>query len=1363
MATLALGLAGSAIGGALLPGGISVLGATVTGAAIGGAVGSLAGAFIDQSLAAPLVGSAGGTSHSTIRNKGPRISDVRVSTSAEGTPLPRVYGRSRQAGLLIWATRFQEVVKTTSQTTGGTTTTQTTQGGGKGGGLGGGGAQTTTQTSSITTKTTTYSYFANVAYAVCEGEITRVGRIWADGKEINQSKYNFRVYRGTEAQTADSLIAAKEGAAAPAYRGTAYVVFERMPLADFGNRLPQMNFEVFRATDNFEKQVRAIDMTPAAGEFVYDPDKVIRIENGVTIAENLHSTQGGTDWKVSVDQLEDQLPNVQNVALVVTWFGDDLRIGACTLRPGVEVSDKITQPYDWSVAGLARDEAYVVSGVDGRPAYGGTPADRCVVKAIKDLKARGYGVTFYPFISMDIPEDNSLTDPYSGATGQPPHPWRGRITCTPAPGEPGTADKTSACAAQVANFVGACEVSDFAISGESVVYSGDEEWSYRRLILHYAHLCKAAGGVDAFLIGSEMRGSTFLRSSASNFPFVNALVDLAGDVRSVVGGGTKITYAADWSEFPGRQPGDGTGDVYFHLDPLWASDDIDAIGIDIYWPLSDWRDGDAHLDRQAGWASIYDLDCLRSNLRGGEGFEWYYPSSGFTGNEVSAERAAQERTLITDGAYGKPWVYKPKALKEWWQNQHYNRPGGVEAGSPTAWVPQSKPIWFTELGCPAVDKGANQPNVFVDPKSVESYFPYFSRQVRDDLMQRRYIQAFLTGLDPADEDYVSGSNPVSGVYGGRMIDLDRIYIYNWDARPYPTFPYATSVWGDTDRWERGHWLTGRIGGGQLSAIVRQMLEDYGFTRFTTSQLYGFVDGYVIDSVMSARDALDPLGLAFFFDAYESGGLIQFAHRGQIGSLATVTPEDLVETTPDDQLYMLMRGQETELPLSAKITYLDGNADYEQAAVEARRLNVRSDRVAATQMPMVLPPARAQAIAESWLRDTWAARERASFALPPSRLALEPTDMVTLQVDGRDYRLRITETQDAEAKAVTALSIEPAVYEALNVEDRVKELDTITIYGPTDALFLDLPLLRGDESPALGYVTAKADPWPPAVAVYRSPSSEGYLLNTIVSARPTAGATLWDFYSGPINRYDMSSRLRVRLDYGELESATEEQLLNGANSAAIRNADGDWEVIQFQIAELVDTLTYDLSVFLRGQSGTDGAMRDFVAAGAPFVMLDSAVTPVSMTPDDIGLAYNWKFGPTSEGLDDSSYGSAVHAFKGLTLRPLRPVRLKGSRDPDTGDWTLTWIRQDRIGADSWASYEIPLSEENERYRLEILDEEGGAVLRTVELTEPLFFYTAAMQEADLSETVWNVPVRVAQVSQVWGPGVPAEFETYDYQH
>ena len=164
-----------------------------------------------------------------------------------------------------------------------------------------------------------------------------------------------------------------------------------------------------------------------------------------------------------------------------------------------------------------------------------------------------------------------------------------------------------------------------------------------------------------------------MRDGAATYPFVAALVALAADVKAVLGGGTKVTYAADWSEYFGHQPADGSGDVYFHLDPLWASADIDAVGIDVYWPLADWRDGREHLDYAAGYRSIYDLSYLRANVRGGEGFDWYYASD--------ADRASPVRTPITDGA-GKPWVFRYKDMKSWWRNAHYDRPGGVEAATP---------------------------------------------------------------------------------------------------------------------------------------------------------------------------------------------------------------------------------------------------------------------------------------------------------------------------------------------------------------------------------------------------------------------------------------------------------------------------------------------------------------------------------------------------------------------------------------------------------------------------------------------------------------------------------------------------------
>src|SRR5690606_447685 len=103
-------------------------------------------------------------------------------------------------------------------------------------------------------------------------------------------------------------------------------------------------------------------------------------------------------------------------------------------------------------------------------------------------------------------------------------------------------------------------------------------------------------------------------------PFVEELQALASEVRNLVGNGCEIGYAADWSEYHSHRPNDGSGEVRFHLDPLWAHPDIDFIGIDNYLPMSDWREGRDHADydADAGVTSIYNRQYLQNNIEGGE-------------------------------------------------------------------------------------------------------------------------------------------------------------------------------------------------------------------------------------------------------------------------------------------------------------------------------------------------------------------------------------------------------------------------------------------------------------------------------------------------------------------------------------------------------------------------------------------------------------------------------------------------------------------------------------------------------------------------------------------------------------------------
>jgi hypothetical protein len=415
----------------------------------------------------------------------------------------------------------------------------------------------------------------------------------------------------------------------------------------------------------------------------------------------------------------------------------------------------------------------------------------------------------------------------------------------------------------VAAFFGTVGPEDFTITEGAVDYTGPDEWSYRRFILHQAALCAAVGGVDAFCIGSEMVALTQIRGEGDSFPAVEQMIALLHDVRTILGPDVKLTYAADWSEYFGYQ--DGAGNRYFHLDALWADEDIDFIGIDNYMPLSDWRDGEAHLDTAGGgWRAIHDLGYLKGNVAGGEGFDWFYASEH--------ARNVQDRTPITDGLIGEDWIWRYKDLRAWWENPHFERRDGVRALEATDWEPRSKPVWFTELGCAAIDKGTNQPNKFLDPKSSESAVPYFSNGYRDDLIQMQYLRAMAAyWTDPAN-------NPRSPAYDGTMLDWDRAHVWAWDARPFPWFPGSRELWNDGENWARGHWITGRAMHQPLGAVVAEICERAGLRDYDVSGLYGLVRGYAVASTGTGREALQPLMLAHGFEALERDGRLIFRMR-----------------------------------------------------------------------------------------------------------------------------------------------------------------------------------------------------------------------------------------------------------------------------------------------------------------------------------------------------------------------------------------------------------------------------------------------------------------------------------------------------
>jgi hypothetical protein len=180
---------------------------TLLGGPLGGSLGALIGNQLDRALFKP-----GG-------REGPRLKELQATSSSYGTPLARHFGKVRTAGSIIWSTDLVEA--------------REKSGGGKG-----------------QPGVTAYSYSVSFAVALASRPIRSVGRVWADGNLLRgqggdlKVAGTMRIYTGHGDQQPDPLIASAVGTQCPAFTGLAYCVFEDLQLADFGNRIPALTFEV---------------------------------------------------------------------------------------------------------------------------------------------------------------------------------------------------------------------------------------------------------------------------------------------------------------------------------------------------------------------------------------------------------------------------------------------------------------------------------------------------------------------------------------------------------------------------------------------------------------------------------------------------------------------------------------------------------------------------------------------------------------------------------------------------------------------------------------------------------------------------------------------------------------------------------------------------------------------------------------------------------------------------------------------------------------------------------------------------------------------------------------------------------------
>lgn len=509
----------------------------------------------------------------------------------------------------------------------------------------------------------------------------------------------------------------------------------------------------------------------------------------------------------------------------------------------------------------------------------------------------------------------------------------------------------------------------------------------------------------------------------------------------------------------------------------------------------------------------------------------------------------------------------------------------------------------------------------------------------------------------------------------------------------------------------------------VGAVVEALCTRAGLqvSDVNVSALTDSLRGYILARPMSARDAITPLVAYARADAVEQDDVIVFRKRA--GAVdATIAFGDLVREAPDSAVIEEQRAQDAELPREVTVRYADIERGWEQGAQSWRRplsptATMQSRGVAAIDLPMPLTASEAKAVARQYCIATWRERTRLSFSVGPAFARLVPTDVVTVGTrDGASIRCRIISTQ-AGANWITrieAVTEDAAVYSLTAAGDPGSDWDepqmpmpySTRLVVPNLALIEDGDDLGGAGLREYAFACAYAGArWRGVTVVERGGGAAWEQLGVITTpvewgsiiAPPTAPASPWI--------WDDVGVLRVRMHTGEPESATDIEVLNGANRGALVAPDGTAEIVQWATATQESDGTWTLSRLLRGRRGTEDLIATRLA-GDLFLLLDGTRLLYDAAIGEITASRQLKAVSIFD-TPDTAPGPTIKALRGRAEQPFAVAHVAGARD-GANNLTLTWVRRTRVGGELLdGTGVVALSEASEAYEVVIFAGMGAA--------------------------------------------------------
>lgn len=591
------------------------------------------------------------------------------------------------------------------------------------------------------------------------------------------------------------------------------------------------------------------------------------------------------------------------------------------------------------------------------------------------------------------------------------------------------------------------------------------------------------------------------------------------------------------------------------------------------------------------------------------------------------------------------------------------------------------------------------------------------------------------------ESYLGAGN-VPGYRGTAYVVIERLWLADFGNRiPNLTFYVEAKSTDETVAGAVGNIL-------ERAGLVSSQYDVTGLGSDT-------LRGYTLVGPTKTVNALEPLMMAFNFTAQERDGKIRFFYRDDADRVPVLESDLAAKPAGGDPTsrFTLTDVAGYDIPSEVDVRFIDFDQGLQAGAQRARRIDRVTDSVDQIEVPITLTANQARKIAERRLWTAWKERQTFEASLPPSYFELLESDEISVDFKGETFIGRLTDVSRGANNLVAVKGV-------------ITDSSTATQEGPSDpGVWTPPPLyvppaltLIPITGPALleehinqpGFyyavcATTFTATWLGAT-VFDSQDNLNFVPDAAVLAEGKLGKALTALSSfAKPELWDKKNTVDVELYHGTISSATEEEVLAGANRAFLGG-----ELIGYQTVTAIGTNQYRLSNLLRGIRDTGDKMSGHAINEDFWVLNPSAIIWSPENTGSIDTTRYLKAVPTGLGLPDVTSESLL--LNAGTCKGFSPGRFNGVRNFTTNDWTLSWLRRSRYFTKLYDS--VPLEESVEKYDLEILDGSNNVVRTFSNLTSNSQVYTSAQQVTDFGSNQSIIRARVYQITDLLGRGKPA---------